>query len=441
MRLIGRVLVCVFLTSPVVAAAEISCDTPVYDLCTEQGTGTTETGGLTLDPYCVQEVGTQACEDDAPLNECSAVEVSLNCTEISEECIEYKHGECRQTRKRYSCFNAPADMAPATLLERVYGEVQEEIVSTCDGLEADPKCELANTETVEGAETRKINARDFFRDWWKRERTFMCIVPGEGDNNCGPLESDPSCVLKGDTCLVEDENGVCSNREYHYICGGETGDLQTSCEPINVCVGDTCLDIEQETSDDFGNSAAWLNILAEMQRDFRDQNTEDPNEVTFFNGNYLTCSKAPGRNCCSLSGVFVGSLGMCPDSAVELADRRNAGATHFLGSTCQEKVFGACVKRRYHYCAFNSKFGRVFIEEFRDQQDMGWGQAPNVPDCDGVTIEDIGTVDVDEMDFSPVFGDIMNSITLPVAEGIEDFFDDRFPNVEEDAETVYEGEN
>ena len=417
------------------AYSEITCTDPSY-ICTQNGSSVV--GGIVLEPYCQVSVGNQQCVDSAPLNECRVVEASLNCTQTSEECIEYANGECLQTRFTYSCFNENEDMSPAILTGTEFGEIQEEIVSTCDDLDSSQECELINTVDVEDEEVRNINRKEFFRSWWKRERTYSCIAPGEGDNDCGPLESDPSCQLQGDTCLVE-QNGVCSNRQFHYICGAGTGDLGTACEPINVCVGDTCLDVEQETSDDFGNSAAWLNILAEMQEDFRSQNSTDPNDIEFFTGTHMNCSKVVGRNCCSISGVLEGII-PCSDSARVLADHRQAGSVHYVGSTCSESVFGSCIKRRYHYCTYNSKFGRVFIEEYKDQVDQGWGSA-RAQTCGGVTVEDFGNVDVDEMDFTPVFGDIMDDVNLPVTEEIQDFFDDRWPSVETDAEDVYEGNN
>jgi hypothetical protein len=94
------------------------------------------------------------------------------------------------------------------------------------------------------------------------------------------------------------------------------------------------------------------------------------------------------------------------------------------------------VKKRYYFCTYNSKFGRVFIEEFKTQIAQGWG-TPYVPDCGYVTIEDVGNVDIDAMDFSPVFGDIMGDVRLPVAEGIQSFYENRFPSADQDARDTF----
>ncbi|MFY1709665.1 conjugal transfer protein TraN [Tritonibacter scottomollicae] len=416
--------------SPAVAA--ITCTDPTYD-CVEWSDGEL-VGGINIGRHCARYAGRQDCVDSDPINQCTALQASAKCERTNRECVDYKNGACRQWRERFSCLNENENMAPAVLTSTEFGPTQENIINQCSEYEGRSECELVNTRTTEGAEIRDINRKDFSRSWWKRERTYSCLAPGEGDNTCGPLESDPTCTLQGATCLVENANGVCSNREFHYTCGVQSGDLETSCEPINVCVGDNCMGIEQETSSDFGSSAAWLNVLAQMQRDYRAQAATDPNDVRFFTGTKMTCSKAPGRNCCSTGGIF-GST--CPESAAILRDKRAAGSTHYVGVTCQQKVLGHCVKKRYHYCTFNSKFGRVFVEEFKKQVEEGWG-TPHASDCGSVTIEDFGNVDIEEMDLSEVFGDIMGTIQLPVSEGIQDFFEDRFPDAEGDASGAFE---
>lgn len=432
MRVISGLALLMTLFAPCAPSAREACATPVYNLCTDEGSATV--GGIRLTPHCIRHVGTQSCVDTSPLDQCAALRNSQRCHQTSRTCVDYRNGECRQWRHEYSCLNEDEDMSPATLTATEFGPTQETIVNNCTQYEQRGECDLLQTVTVEGNEARDINRKIFSRSWWRRERSYSCVVPGEGANTCGALESDPTCTLQGNTCLVEDANGLCSNREFHYRCGVETSDLQTSCEPINVCVGDTCLGVEQETSDDFGTSAAWLNILAEMQTDFRGQQTSDPNDIRFFEGMALTCSKFPGRDCCDLGGVFGGT---CPESASILRDKRMAGATHYVGVTCQQKVFGLCVKRRYHYCSYNSKFGRVFIEGFKDQFDEDFG-APLAMDCGHVTVEDFANIDVSAMDLSPVFGDIMEDIQLPVAEGLEDFFEDRWPNASGEAAGAFE---
>lgn len=415
------------------ARSEEICQTPVYQ-CVEHGTDTV--AGFEFVNHCVRAAGTQQCVDDDPLNECVHTEVSVNCTQIGEECVDYQNGECRQTRYRYSCFNEDADMSPAILERTEFGPVQEEIISHCDAYESNPECELRQTITLEGEETRDINRYILTRSWWRNQREYACIVPGEGANDCGPLESDPTCHLVSDDCMVVDANGICSNREYHYQCGITQGTLQTSCEPINVCVGDNCIGVPQETSDDFGLAASWLNVLAEMQNQMRASGSNDPNDVRFFVGTQETCSTAPGRDCCDGSGIFA----QCSQANKILWDRREAGLTHYVGRTCQEEIFGVCVKRRYYYCTYNSKLGRVFVEEKKRLFAENFNENdPRNSDCGYVTIEDLANLDIDEMDLSEVFGDMVNAADVPLEQELQDFYTSRFPSASSTAQQMLNG--
>ncbi|KIC21344.1 conjugal transfer protein TraN [Leisingera sp. ANG-Vp] len=411
------------------AAAEVTCEEAEYS-CVE--TDTASTGGIQLTSYCSREAGTRSCRDSAPLDECVAPRGSTICDRTNRRCVDYRNGECRQWRLTYSCLNEDDDMSPARLVKTEFGPTQEEIINRCGAYENNDECELVETVTEEGAEVRDINRKNFSRSWWKRKRTYSCLSVGEGETTCGALESDPTCILQSNTCIAR-RNGVCTNREFHYRCGVDSGELETSCEPINVCVGDNCIGVEQETSDDFGRSAAWLNVLAQMQEEYREQAATDPNDVRFFQGTKMTCSKAPGRNCCGIGGLFGGT---CPESAAILRDKREAGATHYVGVTCQQRVLGACVKKRYHYCTYNSKFGRVFVEEFKKQVGEEWGTA-GAANCGYVTIEDFGNVDIEAMDLSPVFGDIMSDIQVPVSEDLQDFYEDRFPSADSQARDAF----
>lgn len=233
MQLMCRILMLLgsifFLAAP--AQAQVTCEPADYQ-CVEWSDGAT-VGGISVGRYCMRYAGVQNCVDKNPEDQCSALRASLNCTQDSETCIEHENGQCRQWRHEFTCFNENADMSPAVLTSTTFGVPRESFDSTCGTLENNSDCQLTQTLTTEGAETRTINRMEFYRAWWQKERTYSCRVPGEGENDCAPLESDPTCQLTGDTCLVE-EDGICSNRQYHYRCGIHSGDLQTSWTPLKT---------------------------------------------------------------------------------------------------------------------------------------------------------------------------------------------------------------
>ena len=433
-RVLWIVAAAVFL-GPAAAGARENCEAPEYEC---QKTTSATVAGFRLEGYCAKAVARQSCVDTSPLNECVATEASVKCTQVDSKCVDYRNGECRQRRQRFECFNEDADMSPATLVKTEFGPVEEEIVDNCEQFESRPRRDLDHTETVEGAETRDINRKEFARAWWMKRRFYECIVPGEGDNDCGLLESDPLCRRVGDKCLVRNKDGVCSNLEFHYKCGEDKRTMETSCEPVNVCVGDLCLGAEQDPSTDFGDAAAWLNLLADMQEDVRGAGENDPNKIRFFEGSRRTCSKVPGRDCCDLSGVLTG-IEQCTEEQEILADERKAGLTHYVGSDCELKVLGMCVRRRYVYCSFKSKIGRVFVEQIKAFKGENFGSAVATR-CGFVTVEDFANIDVGNLDLSEVFGDMLAGAKVPVKEGIEDFYNDRFPAAPKTAEDLLTGE-
>ena len=243
------------------------------------------------------------------------------------------------------------------------------------------------------------------------------------------LQADPTCKLVDQTCLVM-TNGTCTNTQFRYQCGVDSSDLRASCEPINVCEGDNCEGTPPDPATSFGNAAAWLNLLAQMQEEFRDQNSTDPNDLKFFVGTEMTCSKAPGRDCCDGSGIFA----QCSQQNEILWDMRQAGSTHYVGETCQQSVLGVCVKRRHYYCTYNSKLGRVFIEELKRLKGENWGPDMLAIDCGYATLEDLDNIDIDDMDLSPVFADMLNQASIPIQGALKDFYDQRFPSGPDDAQ-------
>jgi conjugal transfer mating pair stabilization protein TraN len=69
-----------------------------------------------------------------------------------------------------------------------------------------------------------------------------------------------------------------------------------------------------------------------------------------------------------------------------------------IGTYCSAKFLGSCVAEKQTYCCFSSPFARVFQEQARKQMGEDFGE-PLAPSCEGLTIEQIGSLDFDKMDF------------------------------------------
>ena len=72
---------------------------------------------------------------------------------------------------------------------------------------------------------------------------------------------------------------------------------------------------------------------------------------------------------------------------------------HGLGSYCASNILGLCIERKEGYCCFNSPLARIMNEQIRPQLGISWGTA-KAPQCQGLTIAQLGSVDWSRVDLS-----------------------------------------
>jgi hypothetical protein len=108
--------------------------------------------------------------------------------------------------------------------------------------------------------------------------------------------------------------------------------------------------------------------------------------------------------------LLVNLIYECTDDEMNLAMKRELLSTHYLGSYCEESIFGACIERRKSYCMFDSPLSRIMMEQIYKQSQMGldWGTAKN-PNCTGLAITDVANVDWDQVDLSEWIGILITS--------------------------------
>ena len=476
------------LTATPVQAQSCDMGTPV---CVETSAGSE--AGLSFGSVCTKWSAVADCEPDNPIDTCepfrsvsepytgSRPPLNGMCYETGKTCVLYSDGECLRHELNYRCWNGPVTAPPAILLSRKYENFSEDIQDSCVPLDDDPECTFNQYSIVEGQETRDINTLDLNRAWWVRNGQYTC-VNASYDDTCGPFDGNPSCTFTDETtCLAYRDDGTCEYAEYVVNCD-EDPSFDANCEPINACVGEECLEIEQEASADFPKASVWLNFL---DRAAKDNDCEaDPNlapgeepdysqcnsqfaqncepehsdwNITTDNPGPLVCEDAifphgqpevfsgKGSNCryndilnCCNSGGFDG----CKTREFDLRSYRQAGAAHYLGSACRTKnLLGWCIESRRYYCVYNSKFARVFQEQANlqtgDRFYMGLGSSPDIQ-CPGLTIAQMETLDVSIMDFSEVFGDMLDQADLPVEELLIERMEDQMGLVRVEVETNFE---
>lgn len=386
-------------------------------------------------------------------DECAALKQAPACQQTSSSCLNLgTDGQCVSERREYACLNEDGNMTPARKTSTSAPDFHEETAESCDPAVAAASCEAGEPTCTGGAETRMINGIPVTRACWAWDKPVVCQVAGS-NSDCNVFANDPSCQKIQSDCLAETENGTCVDWEDRYRCNGTAQPESQTCDNLTVCAGGYCETVEPEPANtDFAQSATWLGVLDEMAKD--SEKDLDSQELRVFNGQPATCRVGALNvlNCCKDSGWGNGILGQCNEQEYALMDRMAAVATHYIGTYCSKRFF-VCLQKKRVYCAFNSKLARVFVEQFRGLGQMSWGSPkpsyksvqvcgdsgdhchyesvpiPGTgPQCDGITVEQMQALDMEQIDLSEAFADFVNDAVIPSAEMIKNFLATRVGN-------------
>ena len=418
-----------------------------------------------------------------------AIESPLSSCEKKETCTEYTESlwneqkECydQATLSRHLCnVKKTVSVIPLETAETTH-ETRIETDNGCAGYEAARNCEtfsnrcLGTTETQDG-ETVCLN----------REYTYLCASPLVEGPDCPQLRSE-GCRQTGARCVMRfrehpefpdppgTDLGVCLIQENTYGCPKNVSlcrekRVTFDCYgEIRCASGDDCFDTRTEQNVDFPEVASRMAMLADMERCLAtttdgESSAEgygpiEVDETTGATAGPIDCADTSGRrvtifkgkryrcdlnltgfiqNCCRKKGLFSGA---CPRSTKELRARRDdAGACHYVGIH-KKKVLGITLKKRKVYCCFNSKVARMVHEQTRGQliqkglwptaANGGWGR-PRNPNCGGMTAEQLQEIDFDAVDFSEIYGDLLDAADIPdladSTEGTEEDIEDLCPD-------------
>lgn len=110
----------------------------------------------------------------------------------------------------------------------------------------------------------------------------------------------------------------------------------------------------------------------------------------------------------TLINVLAAILFACTEDEQELMVKRALKSSHYVGEYCSDRVLGVCVKRKESYCVFSSPLSRIFNEQARNQLGISWGTAKS-PNCQGITVEQFQSLDMDKVDLSEWTGILLSS--------------------------------
>ncbi len=444
MRIIlATLMLFVFIPSLSAAPDLENCNLISSRICVEADE-TREINGFPVYAACWKWKTVFACDREEVENECEVFEPylqqhpsPLGCRKSSQSCAGVaEDGLCPRFEEGWRCtgeFSALGEdsFTDALFLSKVptrflknqessrivleTPETPKEFRDACTQ-ESSGLCVARGSRTcVKGAARHFLGGKVVERSCWGWEQNYTCRGRTREEHDCQAFIDNPDCEYVDAECLSY-HGEDCVHETHTYLCGGKVkGTVDHSCGSQNWCLNGVCEDRpEPQANQGFGHAATMMNLLQEMGRDF----TAEGNDVKVFTGKDQNCDKVIFgiKDCCKIKGWGV-SLGLleCSESEEMLAIARQQGQSHKVRTYCSEKAFlGICLKRTTDFCTFNGRLPRILQEEARGQLGLGWSN------CNGLTPEQLATIDWSEVDLSEVLVDIEANLSVPDTEKVKE---------------------
>jgi len=294
--------------------------------------------------------------------------------------------------------------------------------------------------------TREVDGLKVHRDCWEWSYVKSCNYPSK--NDCRLYSH---CYAVGDNdCLLQDSLGNCVNMKREFSCKSweivnvenetarmgfkeKPGKEGLVCKGI-PCMDGHCVDKSFETNGKMMDSLSKLYATKEMKPD-------KDGDFNLFQGATAGCSKkATGySNCCRIGKVGWGSnIGAkCTKDEITFMEQNQNNLCVYVGSK-KKKTAGVHTLTKHKHCCFGQILDKVIQVEGRKQLGKNFGTASS-PDCRGLTLKEIQTIDWDKVDFgefiqsikvkfagrykTPTASDLKNTIESSI-DGIEGFDSD-----------------
>jgi len=241
------------------------------------------------------------------------------------------------------------------------------------------------------------------------------VVNSGGDCGGSPLiDTDGDGV--GDSCNSPTPPEQNCKKE-KYVCKSDASRLCVKVDNKMQCSPFPCFG-----SGDIENYDTTVG-LNDKNNDGWTVNGDCAGKIYIFNGADSRCrSKIAGGvvdDCCKHDNFLFGMID-CSDKEAVLDAKKEAEQCHYVGEYCSQKVFGACVTKKKTYCCFNSKLGRIIVEEGRKQlKNLDWGSAKN-PNCRGFSPEEFQKIDFSRIDLTEFTDDLQNQINTNNIQNLSD---------------------
>ena len=90
----------------------------------------------------------------------------------------------------------------------------------------------------------------------------------------------------------------------------------------------------------------------------------------------------------------------CESEEFELAAQKEVGSCEYVGTYCSDKSFFGCLEYKDSYCCYNSPLARIVSGQLRKGGQLGGYGSPRSPDCGGIALEELSTIDWSQVDLS-----------------------------------------
>ncbi len=372
--------------------------------------------GVEVKKPCWEYEYFKECHKDEYVDYCRGVKNVSGCEQISSNCIKSEEdGFCSEKLEQYQCGSLLNKGDEVKLLDTEYTVTKDELdTKECTAHEISNDCEEIENKCIEGAETRNINGKDVYKECWKYQKQYSCFN-GSLISDCKELKN--KCTLVKTTCLSKNNNGSCKHNENVYECLNITGKIPKSnnCKSAKYCIDGDCEEVKYARNQNIGAAISGLSLLSSIKKDLsQEECAKGAASCKIFRGNNSSCkiNTLSARNCCRDKG-WLKDAGLleCAEDEKLLAVRKERGLCHFVGSYKSKKIFGKSYEKKQSYCCFDSKLARIVQEQGRQQLGIGWGEPKN-PNCAPLSIEDLQRIDFNRVDLREVYGDLLSKLNI-----------------------------
>jgi conjugal transfer mating pair stabilization protein TraN len=284
----------------------------------------------------------------------------------------------------------------------------------------DPNATFIQKQCLDSTPAKTINGLLVERPCWKEQYAFLRKKTNQV-SDCD-LYRQKNCILLESKC-VQGSDADCLLWELTFECFEPFKPLLTDAFSHQELEVDP---VEPNTS--FNEVVAKLSVFKAMKEEMQTSQTLDPETLEVFKGSTKQCNKSIASDtiydCCFAYSGLAKQIGLakCDAEEIALATLREEGQCHYIGVK-EDKLLDLVTTNYTHvYCCFPTKLARVFNEQARKQLNIGWGDAEH-PNCQGLTLHQIQSLNFDQLQLEEVFDKEINELTTRYADKTKDLKD------------------